>query len=122
MSKRLIAITNNDSFDDYDTWMAEINSVLGREGARVVNITCADDSYDDATAWIEVDRVSPKKEENVCACSERQTYFVVDGICAGCHQPRNERPINTRTIESLIEEIDDVRIKEVLKRLDGRTK
>lgn len=94
MSKRLISITCNEPFDfDYDKWMAEINSVLKREGSRLVNVTCADDTFDEATAWIEVDQSTPK--------------FV------SSFEPNGD----IRTTESLINEVDDIVIKEVLKRL-----
>lgn len=54
--KQLIAITNStEVFSDFEEWMTEINSVLKSRNGRVVNVSCADDTYEDATAWIEID-------------------------------------------------------------------
>ncbi len=61
MSKRLISITNDGSiYFNYHAWMKEINEVLATGYARVVNVTCPNKDYSDATAWIEIDE--PKKK------------------------------------------------------------
>lgn len=62
--KRLISISNGDSMDyNYHTWLNEVNSILKNGNARIINVTCTDSDFDDATAWIEIDEPEQTKKE-----------------------------------------------------------
>jgi len=53
--KKLISVRNSSLYNNYHAWMDNINEILAKGNARVVNVTCGSESFDNATAWIEID-------------------------------------------------------------------
>lgn len=49
---KLVSIRNT---GNYHGWMAEINEILIKNVARVVNVSMHSDEFKDAVAWIEID-------------------------------------------------------------------